>query len=363
MSNRPVNFAPGPSILDLSVLEQASKDVVALDGLGLSILEISHRSPTFERILNDARDGLRQLMAVPDTHDILFLQGGARGQFAQVPMNFLRPGQTAAYVDTGAWSKYALAEAQVLGQATAAASSQADGYTHLPDVSRLRFDEDTAYVHTTSNNTIYGTQWQELPDFGPTPHVCDMSSDILSRPVNVSRFHGIYAGAQKNAGPAGVTLAILDKAWMEAGRVDIPSIYRYAVQAKKGSTYNTPPVFAIYVVGLVVKWLQGLGGVDAIHARNERKARLLYEAIDGSGGFYAGTVTDPGHRSHMNVTWRLPSEELERRFVAEAAEAGLVSLKGHHSVGGVRASIYNALPVEGVERLVSFMGDFRAKHG
>ncbi len=363
MSNRPVNFAPGPSILDLSVLEQAAKDVVAMEGPGLSILEVSHRSPTFERILHDARDGIRALLNVPDTHDILFLQGGARGQFAQVPLNFLRPGQTAAYVDTGAWSKYALAEAQVLGTATAVASSQGDGYTHLPDLTDVALPDDTAYVHTTSNNTIYGTEWPTLPDFGEVPHVCDMSSDILSRPVDVSRFHMIYAGAQKNAGPAGVTLAILDKAWMASGRVDIPSIWRYGVQAKKGSTYNTPPVFAIYVVGLVVRWLQELGGVDAIHARNEHKATMLYEAIDGSHGFYRGTVTVPAHRSRMNVTWRLPSEELERRFVAEAAEAGLVSLKGHRSVGGIRASIYNALPVDGVERLVSFMERFRAQHG
>ncbi len=362
MSTRPVNFAPGPSILDLSVMEQASKDVVAMEGLGLSILEISHRSPTFDRILNDARDGLRALLRVPDTHDILFLQGGARGQFAQVPLNFLRPGQTAAYVDTGAWSKYALAEAQVLGEAVAVASSQDDGYSHLPDLSGIQLPADVAYVHTTSNNTIYGTQWQELPDFGAVPHVCDMSSDILSRPVDVSRFRLIYAGAQKNAGPAGVTLAIIDKAWMETARVDIPSIWRYAVQAKKGSTYNTPPVFAIYVVGLVVKWLLELGGVDAIHARNERKAAMLYDAIDGSGGFYRGAVTDPAHRSRMNVTWRLPSEDLEKRFVDQAAEAGLVSLKGHRSVGGIRASIYNALPVEGVERLVAFMDTFRAQH-
>ena len=362
MSHSLVNFSAGPAILDASVLTQASADVRGLDELGLSILEISHRSPTFERIIGDTRDGLRRLLQVPDSHEILFLQGGARGQFAMIPLNFLREGQRAAYVDTGKWAAGAFEEAEIIGQATTVASSAGSNYMSLPDLSGVTLGSDTAYVHTTSNNTIYGTQWPRLPDFGAVPHVCDMSSDILSRPLPVDRFGLIYAGAQKNAGPAGVTLAIIRKDWMASARDDIPVIWRYATHAKKDSMYNTPPVFAIHCVGLVVKWLEALGGLEAIEARNEGKATLLYDTIDGSNGFYRGTVTVPEHRSRMNVTWRLSSEELEREFVAKAAAEGLMGLKGHRSVGGVRASIYNALPLVGVERLVAFMRSFRASH-
>lgn len=360
-SDRPVNFSPGPSILAPEVLEEAARAVLALDGVGLSILEISHRSPPFERILADARDGLRRLFGVPETHDILFLQGGARGQFAQIPLSFLPSGRAAAFVDTGDWARYARDEAATLGETYTLASSREAGYGSLPAIDPADVRPDTAYVHTTSNNTIYGTQFQALPDFGDVPHVCDMSSDILSRPLDVSRFALIYAGAQKNAGPSGVTLVIIDRAFMDGGRRDIPKIWQYRVQAAKDSMLNTPPTFAIYCVGLVVRWLEAQGGVAAVARVNEQKARLIYDAIDGSGGFYRANVADWDHRSRMNITWRLPTEELEKRFVAEAADAGMSSLKGHRNAGGIRASVYNQLPLAGAERLAEFMAAFRKR--
>jgi phosphoserine aminotransferase len=363
MASRPVNFSAGPAIIDSTVLEAAAKDVLAVDGLGLSILEISHRSPTFERILEETVAGLTRLLNVPDTHEILFLQGGARGQFAQIPLNLLPKDKRAGYVVTGAWSVGALEEAQRLGRAEAIASSGDCKFNYLPSVDSTHLADDLAYVHTTSNNTIYGTQWQALPDFGEIPHVCDMSSDILSRPLNVDRFGLIYAGAQKNAGPAGVTIVILRKDWMASAPTDIPVIWRYETHAKKSSMYNTPPVFAIHCVGLVVKWLEAMGGLDAMAKRNEEKAQLLYSTIDASDGFYRSSVTDPSHRSRMNVSWRLVSEALEKEFVARSSEAGLSGLKGHRSTGGIRASIYNAMPLDGVARLVDFMGTFKTRHG
>jgi len=362
MSNRPVNFSAGPAILDQSVLAQASKDILALDGLGLSVLEISHRSPTYDKIITETYACLRRLMNIPDTHELLFLQGGARGQFAQIPLNFLGGDKRAAYVDTGKWSKGAIEEAAIAGNSFVMASSEDQNYSCLPELPSEITGGPCEYVHTTSNNTIYGTQWRNLPDFGDTRHVCDMSSDIMSRPVDISRFSLIYAGAQKNAGPAGVTLVIVEKAWMETGRSDIPVIWQYRTQANKQSMYNTPPAFAIYCVGLVAKWLEGLGGVEAITETNERKAGHLYGAMESSNGFYRPTVTDPSHRSLMNVTWRLANPELEPVFVAQAAEEGLSGLKGHRSAGGIRASIYNAMPESGVERLVDFMAKFQAKH-
>ena len=274
-----------------------------------------------------------------------------------------RPGTHAHYVDTGVWSTGAVEEAQRVGSASILASGEGAAYAALPDFSCEQLGTDTAYVHTTSNNTIYGTQWQTLPSTGQHRHVCDMSSDIFSRPIAVEEFALIYAGAQKNAGPAGVTLAIIDKAWMESAREDIPTIWRYATQAKKGSTYNTPPVFAIYVVALVAKWLEEQGGVAAAMARNEAKAKLIYDAIARADGFYAASVEAWEHRSRMNVAWRIADPALEPVFVAEAASAGLSGIKGHRLVGGIRASIYNAMPIEGCERLVAFMDAFADRHG
>lgn len=356
--SRPVNFYPGPAIIPLPVLEEASRAVVALDGVGLSVMEISHRSKEFEAIAFAARDCLRRLLKVPETHEILFLQGGARGQFAQVPLNFLREGQRAGFVMTGAWSDYAIKEAATLGGTVEIASSKASGYTRLPELPET-LPGDLAYVHTTSNNTIFGTQWREMPDFGDVRHVSDMSSDILSRPIDVSRYALIYAGAQKNCGPSGITIVIIDRAWMASAKTRIPAIWRYETQAKKDSMFNTPPTFPIYCVGLVARWLEELGGIEAIAERNAGKAKLLYEAIDGSDGFYRGCVANPAHRSTMNVTWRMPSEALEKRFVAAATESQLIGLKGHRSAGGLRASLYNAMPVAGVERLVEFMERFQ----
>lgn len=361
MSERPINFSAGPAILDPSVLLQASKDVVALEGLGLSILEISHRSPSFDAIMVATKSRIRRLLAIPETHELLFLQGGARCQFAQIPLNFLNPGQQAAYVTSGRWAKGAIDEANTLGEAFELATSADAQFTELPTLPTEELPASCAYAHTTSNNTIYGTQWQDLPDFGSTRHVCDMSSDIFSRPIDVSRFGLIYAGAQKNAGPAGVTLVIVEKAWIDEGRRDIPVIWQYRTQAAKGSMYNTPPVFAIYCVGLVAKWLEDLGGLNVIANRNERKASLIYDTIASSDGFYQANVADPSHRSRMNVAWRLADASLEPLFVAQAAEAGLSGLKGHSSVGGVRASIYNAMPEEGVAKLVAFMDDFQRR--
>lgn len=361
MNERPVNFSAGPAILPLDVLEEASRAVFALDGVGLSILEISHRSPPFEAIIDAARDGIRRALDVPESHDVLFLQGGARAQFAQVPLNFLHEGSSAAYVNTGAWAGYAIDEAARLGTAVEVASGESSAFSALPDLSGLTLGEDTAYVHTTSNNTIYGTQWQELPDFGATPHVCDMSSDIFSRRIDVSRFKLIYAGAQKNAGPAGVTLVIVDKEWMAQARQDIPAIWSYATHAGKDSMYNTPPTFPIYVVGLVTQWIERQGGVDRIAEVNERKAGLIYEAI-GASEVWECAVAEPSHQSRMNVAWRTRDPELAARFVTEASQADLSGLKGHRKVGGLRASIYNAMPLSGVERLVDFMNEFARKH-
>jgi len=356
---RPVNFSPGPSIIAPEVLEQAAKALLGVpEAQGLSIVEISHRLPWFERVVADTKDALRQLLGVPESHTILFLQGGARGQFAQVPLNWLRPGRSAAYIDTGVWAHAAFDDARTLGDARIVASGEKNGYLALPELEGLALPLDAAYVHTTSNNTIYGTQWPAMPTFGDVPHVSDMSSDLLSRPIDVARFKLIYAGAQKNAGIAGVTILLLDKAWMAAARDDIPSIWQYRVQDQHDSMYNTPPTFAIYTTLLVLRWLEERGGVRAMAAVNERKAGALYQAIDDSEGFYRGCV-NPAHRSRMNVTFRLPSEALEQRFVALAEAAGLHHLKGHRRAGGLRASLYNALPEAGVEQLVTFMRAFR----
>jgi phosphoserine aminotransferase len=364
-TTKTINFSPGPSIVHPTVLAEAASALAGLPEVhGLSIVEISHRLPFFEKVVADTESALRRLLAIPDTHAVLFLQGGARGQFAQVPLNWLVPGTHAAYIDTGVWARAAYDDAVTLGDARIVASGKDAGYTALPDLSGLNLGSECAYIHTTSNNTIYGTQFPgssaRWPDFGAVPHVCDMSSDILSRPLDISKFKMIYAGAQKNAGISGVTLCILDRAWMEAARKDIPSIWQYRVQHANDSMYNTPPTFAIYVTLLTCRWLESLGGLPAIAALNARKADLLYAAIDGSDGFYRGMVA-PADRSQMNVTFRLPSEDLEKRFVAACEAAGLHHLKGHRKAGGIRASIYNAMPVEGVERLVTFMQDFKHK--
>jgi len=356
------NFGPGPAIIPEPVLEQAASALRGVPELGgLPIAEVSHRLPTFERIVAEARDRLRALMGIPESHVILFLQGGARAQFAQIPLNWLGPGKVAGYVDTGVWSTAAYEDARLVGDARLLASGKSQGYVRLPDPAAIEVPPGLAYVHTTSNNTIYGTQWPALPDLGPAPHVCDISSDVLSRRFDVARFACLYAGTQKNAGIAGLTLVVLERSFMEAARADIPTIWQYRVQEANDSMYNTPPTFAIYVTLLVLRWLEEQGGVPALEARNEAKAQALYAAIDGSGGFYRANVQETSHRSRMNVTWRLPSEDLERRFIAEAEAAGLHHLKGHRKAGGLRASLYNALGMDAVQALVDFMGAFRER--
>ena len=360
-TDRIFNFSAGPAVLPEPVLAQAQQDLMALPGVGMSVLEISHRSAAFDRILEQAEVDLRELAGISDDYHVLFLQGGASQQFAMVPMNLLDATTVADYTVTGSWAKKAAAEAAKIGEVNVCASTESESFTRVPMPGELRLTPGAAYVHVTSNNTICGTEWPVLPDTGDAPLVVDASSDLLSGPIDVAGTGLIYGGAQKNLGPAGVTLVIIRKDLAERGSESLPATLRYAVAAKHGSRYNTPPVFAIYLFGLVMQWLKVQGGLAAIETVNRRKASLLYDTIDGSD-FYRGTAQAES-RSLMNVTFRLPSEELEARFVQEATAAGLSGLKGHRSVGGQRASIYNAFPEAGVAALVAFMREFERTHG
>jgi phosphoserine aminotransferase len=361
MSERIFNFSAGPAVLPLPVLEEAQRELVSLPGVGMSIMEISHRSKTFDEIIARAEGGLRELLNLPDNYHVLFLQGGASLQFSMIPMNFLPKEASADYILTGSWGKKALKEAKRAGEASVAATMADSNFTRVPAQDELNLNPHAAYVHFTSNETIEGVEWKTEPKVGEVPLVCDASSDILARPIPTEKYALIYAGAQKNMGPSGVTLVIL--------RDDLPARipeglhtmldYRTHVEAK--SLYNTPNTFGIYIIMLVTKWLKEKGGLEGMQRENEAKAQLLYDAIDATG-FYRGHA-DPDSRSLMNVTFRLPSEELEKQFTREATDAGLDGLKGHRSVGGIRASIYNAFPREGVEALVSFMKEFERKNG
>jgi phosphoserine aminotransferase len=358
------NFSAGPAVLPLPVLEEIQRDLIALPGVGMSILEISHRSAAFEAILAQAEADIRSVGGVPAHYKVLFLQGGASTQFSMVPMNLLDAGQTADYIDTGSWAEKAIKEARKVGAVTIAGSTKADNHTRIPGPGELKLTPGAAYVHITSNNTIEGTEYKELPDTADVPLVNDSSSDMFSRPIDVARHGLIYAGAQKNMGPAGLTIVIVRDdllARSTAKKSSLPTMMNYAVHAENGSLYNTPPVFAVYALGLVMKWLLRQGGLKAIAALNERKAAKLYAEIDRTG-FYRGTAARDS-RSLMNITFRLATEELEKLFVKEATAAGLDGLKGHRAVGGMRASIYNAFPEEGVDALVSFMRDFEGRRG
>jgi phosphoserine aminotransferase len=355
------NFSAGPAVLPVPVLEEAQRDLISLPGAGMSILEISHRSKTFEDILAKTETDLRTLGSIPSTHRVLFLQGGASLQFSMVPMNLLRPGSSADYIITGAWSQKALKEAQRVGPAHVAGSTETESFTRVPRQDELKLDPNASYVHYTSNNTIFGTQWKTEPQAGNVPLVCDASSDIFSRPIDVSRYGLIYAGAQKNLGPSGATLVIIHADLLERSAKSLPTMLSYAVHVENGSMYNTPPCFGIYLMGLVAKWALAEGGLEAIAARNERKAGKLYAEIDRTG-YYRGTAQKDS-RSRMNVTFRLPNEELEKKFVKETTAAGFDGLKGHRSVGGMRASIYNAFPEEGIDQLVDFMREFERRNG
>jgi phosphoserine aminotransferase len=359
--NRVFNFSAGPAVLPLPVLEEAQRDLVSLPNLGMSILEISHRSKTFEDILATTEADLRTLGAIPSTHKVLFLQGGASLQFSMVPMNLLTSGATADYIITGGWAQKALKEAQRVGTINVAASTEAENFARIPTPAELKLTPKAAYVHFTSNNTLFGTQWTGEPSVGDVPLVCDTSSDILSRPIDFSKYGLVYAGAQKNLGPSGVTLVVIREDLLARSSKSLPTMLNYAVHVESGSMYNTPNTFGIYLMGLVVKWAIAQGGLTEAVRRNERKAAKLYAEIDRSG-FYRGTAAKDS-RSLMNITFRLPTEELEQTFVKESTAAGLDGLKGHRSVGGMRASIYNAFPEGGVDSLVAFMREFERTRG
>ncbi len=358
---RVFNFGAGPAVLPEPVLERIREGFPALPGIGMSVLEISHRSAAFDEILAAAEANIRVLAGVPDDYHVLFLQGGATLQFSMVPMNLLPVDGSADYLVTGSWAAQAAREAEKFGAVRAAATTEAEAFRRLPTAAEIDVSPAAAYVHATTNNTIAGTQWPAMPAVGDRPLVVDASSDIFSRPIDVARHGLIYAGAQKNLGPAGVTVAIIRPDLAERGSASLPKLLRYTTYVQGGSRPNTPPVFAIYVVSLVTAWLRDQGGLEAVAARNERKAATLYAAIDRSD-FYRG-VAEPDSRSRMNVTFRLPTPALEKRFAHEAEAAGLAGLKGHRSVGGLRASIYNAFPEAGVDALAAFMTEFERVHG
>ena len=357
MTERVYNFSPGPAVLPLPVLEQAQRDLLALPGLGISVLEISHRSKAFDEILHCAESNLRQLLTIPDNFRVLFLQGGARLQFSMAPMNLLAGG-VADYIITGSWGKKAFEEAKREGKIHVAFDGRESNYSVLPTSDELLLTDEAAFVHFTSNETIQGVQFQQEPEVGDRPLVCDASSDILSRPLEMSRYGLIYACAQKNAGPAGVTVVVIRDDLLARSPGDLPGMLNYRNHVEAGSCYNTPPVFGVYLIKLITDWLFELGGLSEIQRRNEEKSKLLYDQIDQSDGFYLPHAAR-NCRSRMNVTFRLSDESLQSKFLAGAAARGLVELKGHRSVGGVRASIYNAMPLAGVERLAEFMKDFR----
>ncbi len=363
MSDRIFNFSPGPAVLPEEVLAEAREDLWNLAGSGIGVMEHSHRGPAFDRVRQEAEADCRALAGIGDDFAVLFLQGGASTQFFMLPANFLGERATADYLVTGSWSEKAVKEAKRYGRVHVAASSEDRQYAYIPAADAIRCSERPAYVHFTSNNTIFGTQWPSEP---PLPEgawlACDASSDVFSRPLAMEKYGVLYAGAQKNLGPSGVTLVLIRRALLESAVRDLPTMLRYAVHAENDSCYNTPPTFGIYVMGRVFKWIGRQGGLAELARRNEEKAALVYDALAAGGGFYACTA-EAGSRSLMNVTFRTPSPELDARFVKEAQAQGLDGLKGHRSVGGMRASLYNAFPRAGCEALAQFLKDFAAKNG
>lgn len=356
---RVYNFSAGPSMLPLPVLEEAQKDLVNYKGTGMSVMEMSHRSKAFDAIFQDALETFRRVMQVPDTHQILFLQGGASTQFAAVPLNLMKTGK-ADYVVSGEFSGKAYKEAQKYGDARLLASSEDRNFSYIPSFGAKDVRPDADYVHVCYNNTIYGTHFNTLPDTGSIPLVADMSSCIMSEPCDFSKFALVYAGAQKNIGPAGLTVVVVDKAFLGAARKDTPVMLDYTVQTEKNSLYNTPPCYAIYVAGLVFRYVEALGGTEEMLRRNRKKADLLYGTLENSRLFKLHAEKES--RSLMNVTFRTESPDLDKEFIAVCAENGLVSIAGHRKVGGMRASIYNAMPYEGVEKLCSVIEKFEKNH-
>ncbi len=355
------NFNAGPAGLPLPALERAQRELLDFEGTGMSIMEHSHRGKAYEGVHNEAIQLVRDLLSVPAGYEVLFLQGGASQQFATIPMNLLHPGKSADYVLTGGWSEKAYEEAGRVGKVRVAATTAVEKkYTRIPRQDELSLDAEAAYVHITTNNTLFGTQWHHVPEVGNVPLVADMSSDFMWKPFDVSRYAMIYAGAQKNIGPSGVVVVLMKKELVEAGRKDIPTIFRYATHAANNSLYNTAPTFSIYLIRNVLAYTKEIGGLPEIERRNRAKADALYAAIDENADFFRAPV-EKQSRSTMNVVFRLPSEELEKRFVAEASKQGMVGLAGHRSTGGIRASLYNAVPLASVEALIAFMKDFASK--
>jgi phosphoserine aminotransferase len=357
---RVYNFSAGPAALPLPVLEQARSELTDWQGLGMSVMEVSHRSKAFVATAEDTEARMRAVLGVPDNYHVLFLQGGATAQFAGVPLNLAAPGQTVDYVNTGSWSAKAIAEARRYARVNVVADEADSGYTTTPDPEQVRPSPGAAYLHHTPNETIGGVEFPYVPDTGDVPLVADMSSTILSRPIEVSRFGVIYAGAQKNMGPAGLCLVVVRDDLVGRSRPETPSVLDYGLMARNSSMLNTPPTFGIYLLGLILRWVEDLGGLPAMAERNRTKAETLYAAIDASD-FYRNPV-EPRSRSWMNVPFTLADPSLDTTFLAKAAEAGLVNLEGHRSVGGMRASLYNAMPLDGVTALVDFMKEFERTH-
>ena len=356
---RAINFNAGPAALPAAALERAQKELLDLAGTGMSVLEHSHRGKAYEAVHNEAISLVRELMGVPDSYDVLLLQGGASQQFAVVPMNLLPAGKSADYILTGAWSQKAYKEAKTVGTVRVAATTEKDKkFGRIPSQKELDLDPNAAYVHITSNNTIFGTQWQDFPDTGNVPLVADMSSDIAWRPIDVSKFGLIYAGAQKNLGPSGLVVVIVKKELVAAGRSDIPAIFQYRTHSENNSLYNTPPTFSVYVLRNVLDELKKAGGLSAVEKVNREKAKLIYDVIDERGDLYASPV-EKAARSTMNVVWTLKTPELEAEFLEEAKKRNMIGLKGHRSVGGMRASIYNAVTLEWCKALADLMKGFK----
>lgn len=358
--NRVQNFNPGPSTLPLEVLQIAQKEFLDYRGTGMSVLEISHRSKEYEAINSDAIALTRELLGLDDSFHVMFMGGGASLQFTMVPMNFLPSGGTAAYTNTGSWADKAIKEAKLFGNVNVVASSKEQKYVFIPKAADVKTPQDAAYLHLTSNNTIYGSQWHWWPDPGSVPLVCDMSSDFCSRRLDFKKFSLIYAGAQKNIGPAGATMVIIRDDFYKKCKDGNPTMLDYRTHIKNDSLYNTPPVFAVYMIKLVLEWMKKQGGLAAIEKINDQKQRAIYGVVDKYPDFYRGTV-NPDSRSWMNLVFRLPSEELEEKFVKESKAAGFIGLKGHRDVGGIRVSLYNAMTLEGTQKLAEFMEAFKKK--
>ena len=352
------NFNAGPSALPTVVLERAQKQLLNFEESGMSIMEMSHRGKVYEAVHNAAIERMRKLYNIPEDYEVVFLQGGASLQFSMIPMNFLNEGEKAGYIMTGSWSEKAIKEAKMVGSTYEVASTKDNHYKNIP--TSFTVEEGTRYVHMTSNNTIFGTQFKTTPEVN-VPLIADMSSDIMSKPIDVSKYAMIYAGAQKNLGPSGVTVAIIKKDFLATAKAENPTVLQYATHVKNNSLYHTPPTFGIYMLGEVLKWIEEQGGLEAVDKQNEMKAALIYDVIDESNGFYTGHA-DKDSRSLMNITFRVADEDLEKKFLTEAAAAGFVGLNGHRSVGGCRASAYNAVPVAACQALADFMKNFMANN-